>query len=322
MLNSGLYVPKQKIITASAGLTPTVNARVRNFLANALALPFPPSSTDPRILLSDWSHFQGDVDIGKHLAYGPPKFRGAIIRSGQGKNSSYDDFQFQANVQKCEANNFPWMDYHVYIPAQDAEAQVVHLMNLLENLKGPLPKWIWWDVEVHNNMSKRHISNGTIYCVERTKQLSGIETGVYSARWFTSGYMELQDWFSEIIWWIAQWLYPDQPGEHPWPTVFPDTVDISQVMIHQTTSRGDGKLLGVQSTHLDLDRWMWGEERFNEIMGITPPQPPQNGDVWKQIELLWMAIEELKNGSSFDRARLEHLIQWAKTLQIAYIEAN
>lgn len=316
-----LFSPKQKVLTADAGLPPSLNTMVRSLYASALLLPFPPSSDDPRFLLSDWSHFQGDVDIGKHLAYGPPKFKGVVIRSGQGKNASYDDTQFRASVQKCEANNFPWMLYHVYIPAQNADEQIDHLMYLLDGLKGPLPKWIWWDVQVHNNKSKRHISNGTIRCVERTKQLSLIETGVYSARWFTSGYMELQDWFSEIIWWIAQWLYPDQPGEHPWPTVFPETVDISQVMIHQTTSRGDGKLLGVKSTHLDLDRWMWSEERFNEIMGTIAPPPPPNGDVWKQIELLWAAIDEMKNGASFDRARVEHLSQWAKALQINYIEA-
>ena len=312
-----LFIPEQKIYTADAGLPPTLNTLVRNLYATALLMPFPPSSTDPRILLSDWSHFQGDIDIGKHLAYGPPKFRGAIIRSGQGKNASYDDLQFRASVQKCEANNFPWMDYHVYIPIQDAEAQVVHLMNLLDNLKGPLPKWIWWDVQVHNNQSKRHISNGTIYCVERTKQLSGIDTGVYTGQWFTNGYMETQDWFSEIIWWIAQWLYPDQRKEHPWPTAFPKTVNISQVMMHQTTSWGDGKLCGVGSTRLDLDRWMWTEQKFNEIMGTVPPLP--NGDIWKQIELLWAAIEKLKTGASLDRAQLEQLIQWAK--QLSYVEA-
>ncbi len=308
-----LFSPKQKILTADAGLPPSVNTTIRNLYALALLMPFPPSSTDPRILLSDWSHFQGDVDIGKHLAYGPPKFQGTIIRSGQGKNASYDDTQFRASVQKCEANGFPWMGYHVLIPLQNTDEQIDHVCYLYDGLE---PRWIWWDVQVHNNQTKRHISNATIRAVERTKVLTSIETGVYSAQWFTKGFMEIQDWFSEIIWWIAQWLWPDQRKEHPWPTALPETVDISQVMIQQTTSWGDGRLVGMESQRLDLNRWMWTKQQFNEIMGtIIPPPLPDD-----HIEL-WEAIRRLGDNATIDRAQLEHLIQWAKVLQIAYIEA-
>lgn len=271
-----------KIFTADAGLPRDFKSNLRNLFAFA-ATPFPPSPTDPRILMSDWSHFQGDIDIGKHIAYGPPKFRGAIIRSGQGQYSSYDDTKFKQNVQMCEANDFPWMLYHVTLPIQSADSQVNHLYEILNDLKGPLPKWIWWDVQVSNNQTKKHVSDVVIDSILLTNQIIGIDNGVYSARWFTSGYMETQDWFSEIEWWIAQWLWPDQQDECPWPTVLPDLVDISQVMIHQTTSYADGKLVGIGSTRLDLDRWMWTEEQFNEIMGEESPPPP-NGDLKEQVE--------------------------------------
>lgn len=67
---------KEETYVADAGSLPGLGNRIRGLVAEATAAPFPPSSTDPRILMSDWSHFQGEIDIGAHLAYGPPQFRG------------------------------------------------------------------------------------------------------------------------------------------------------------------------------------------------------------------------------------------------------
>jgi hypothetical protein len=294
--------------TADAGLPPTLGNNLRRLLIEPFAAPFPPSTTDPRILMSDWSHFQGDNDIGKHLAYGPPKFRGVVIRSGQGKNSSYDDTKFIANVQMCEANNFPWMCYHVLIPTQTADAQVNHLSEIINRLGGVLPKWIWWDVQLHANQSKKHISDLNIDSILLTKQLIMPEVGTYSARWFTEGYMETQDWFSEEIWWIAQWYAADVRQEHPWPTALPDLVDISQVMIHQTTSHGDGKLVGIGSERIDLDRWMWTEEQFNEIMGLE--EEPPNGDLKKQVEKNTQDIKQLTWEGAENKERIDIIEEW------------
>jgi GH25 family lysozyme M1 (1,4-beta-N-acetylmuramidase) len=293
-----------QIIAANAGLPRNLRTRFFNAVATATYEPFPPTSTDTRILMSDWSHFQGDVDIGKHLAYGPPKFKGVVIRSGQGRLTSYDDTRFIRNVQMCEANNFPWMLYHVLLPVQNAVDQANHLYEIVNRLGGAVPKWIWWDVEVHNNQTKKRVSDVTIDAIRLTEQLFGIGTGVYSARWFTSGYMETQDWFSEIVWWIAQWLHASEQKEHPWPTALPNNVGISQVMIHQTTSHADGRLVGVESERIDLDRWMWSIEKFNEIMGeeVTPP----NDDLEYRIETNEKDIEKLK-------LQFEYLNAWVES---------
>lgn len=291
---------KEEDYVAGAGSLPGLGNRIRELVAEATASPFPPSSTDPRILMSDWSHFQGEIDIGTHLAYGPPRFRGVVIRSGQGLSSSLDDARFIPNVQICEANNFPWMCYHVLLPNQDVPQQVAHLKGLIDQLGGPLPKWIWWDVELHNDQSKKRVSDATIEAVTRTKEEMGVEVGVYSAKWFTDGFMETQDWFSEIVWWIAQWMWPDQQAEHPWPTALPATVDISQVMIHQTTSHGDGRLVGMGSSRVDFDRWMWTEQRFKEIMGVDEPPPPPPSELEKQVK----ANTEM----------IAKLVEWAKNL--------
>ncbi len=300
-----------KIYTADAGLPPTVRNRLRSLLIEPFAAPFPPSSTDPRILMSDWSFYQGNIDIGKHIAYGPPKFRGSIIRSGQGKNASYDDPKFIPNVQMCEANNFPWMLYHVLIPTQTADAQVNHLYEIINRLGGIVPKWIWWDVQLHGNQTKKHISDLTIDSILLTKQIIDIETGTYSARWFSEGYMETQDWFSEIIWWIAQWYPADMRQEHPWPTALPDLVDIIQVMIHQTTSYGDGKLCGIGSTRLDLDRWMWPEEQFNDIMELD--EEPPNGDLENRVERNEQDIAELKSEVEYLREKQVVVDEWIES---------
>jgi len=199
------------------------------------------------------------------------------------------DTKFNQNIPMYEANDFPWMAYHVLFPDQNVGAQYSHMMRIIEALNGPMPKWVWWDVQRQNGRTKRQVSEATIKAVEFTKPY--FLSGVYSARWFTSGYMETQDWFGDIDWWIAQWLWPDQQAECPWPTILPATVSIDQVMIHQTTSYGDGKLLGVGSTRLDLDRWMWTEEKFNEIMGT---EVPPNGDLEDQVSANRHAITELR----------------------------
>lgn len=268
---------------ANAGLPRIRGAVVRSLAAAILLKPFPPSTTDRRILLSDWGEAQGNVDIGKHLAYGPPKFRAVILRSGQGHSKIYDDIKFNQNVQICEANDFPWMVYHVLLPNQDVPRQVGHLSNLLR-VAGGTCRYAWWDVQLKNGQTKRRISDATIAALVRTPGETGIDAGVYSAQWFTDGFMETQDWFSDIIWWIAQWLWPNQKKEHPWPTALPKNVDISQVMMQQTTSWGDGKLSGMGSKRLDLDRWMWTEQKLNEIMGTEPPPPTH--DHSKEIAMI------------------------------------
>jgi hypothetical protein len=165
------------------------------------------------------------------------------------------------------------MVYHVLVPDQNTDQQVDRLLHILDS--HPPPRYIWWDVQLKRGQTKRHISNATIHAVTRTKRETGIGAGVYSAKWFTDGYMETQDWFQDIDWWLAQWL--SAQAEHPGPNALPATVTIDQVMIHQTTSKGDGLLVGMQSKQLDLDRWMWGVARFAEIMGPidTDPDPTE-----------------------------------------------
>ncbi len=302
-----------RIVTAGAGRPPGIKSSLLDLVARAAHAPFPPTATDPRILLSDWSMYQGEVDIGKHLAYAPPKFKGVVIRSGQGQYSSYDDSKFQQNVQMCEANDFPWMLYHVSLPNQNAEPQVNHLYEILNRLKGPTPKWIWWDVEVSNGMSKKRVSDVTINSLLLTKQIIDINTGVYSAQWYSDGYMETQDRVSSNTRWIAQWITPTKQKEPPWPTALPETVDLKQVMIHQTTSYGDGKLCGVGSTRLDLDRWMWTEEQFNDIMELDEEPPIPNGDIENRIERNEQDIAELKSEVEYLREKQVIVDEWIES---------
>ncbi len=265
-----------RIVTADAGRPP--RNRIAALLADALASPFPPSKTDTRLLGSDWSHFNGLVDIGKHIAYNDGQFRFVVVRSGQGYFSSYDDVEYKNNAFKCDSNEFPWMQYHVLLPNQDVTRQVDHLYDLVNSLAGIVPAWIWWDVELVNEQSPKRISDATIEAMLQTKQKLGIEVGTYTGEWFSNCCMETQDWFSEIVWWLATWR---QNMEHPGPPGMPETATIDQCMIHQTTSWGDGHLVGMESPRLDLNRWMWSEEKLDEIFGIEP-QPP-NGDLEQQV---------------------------------------
>ena len=50
--------------------------------------------------------------------------------------------------------------------------------------------------------------------------------------------------------------------------------------------------MGMGSSRVDLDRWMWTEERFNEIMGVDAPPPPPS-DLEKQVKANTEAIAKL-----------------------------
>jgi hypothetical protein len=60
--------------------------------------------------------------------------------------------------------------------------------------------------------------------------------------------------------------------------------------MHQTTSNGDGVLLGngfdTTLKRIDLNRWMGTREEFNELMGIEQPEPPPTHDHEQLLALI------------------------------------
>jgi lysozyme len=290
-------------IAASAERPAGFVDRLRNLVA-AIEQPFPPSTNDPRILGADVSHFNGLMDFDNFAGYDSPKFEFIIIRSGQSSNSNWDDSQFLRNWQVAKSVGLPRMVYHALFPAQQVEPQVAHFMSLMDKAgdfgEGP----IWLDVELHQNQSKRRVSDATQEWLQGVTQRSGHRAGVYTGKWFTDQFMQFQDWWPETDWWLATYFWPNQQAEHPGPPGLPQGVPLKACKFHQTTSFGDGKLVGAQSARIDLNRWVGSREAFNAYLGIDPPPPPQD-DLEARVAANARAIVELRD-------TVEKLVEWAE----------
>jgi GH25 family lysozyme M1 (1,4-beta-N-acetylmuramidase) len=294
---------QDRSVSADVDKPLTLSDRIGSFLASTL--PFPPSTTDPRILGADISHFNGLMDFGEFTAYGPPRFEFVIIRSGQSNNSNWDDKQFLRNWQQAKSFGLPRSVYHVLFPSLEVEPQARHFLSLMEAAgdlgEGPF----WLDVELHQNQSKKRISDATFEWLQWVTNETDHRAGIYSGQWFTDQYMEPQDWWSETDWWLATYIWPGQEKEHPGPPGLPKDVPLNACKIHQTTSYGDGQLVGAESYRIDLNRWMGTRVEFIEYFGIDEPPPPPPSDLEARVAANEQAIAEL-------RQTLQKLVEWAK----------
>jgi GH25 family lysozyme M1 (1,4-beta-N-acetylmuramidase) len=289
--------------TADAGKPAGLLNQIRSALASNP--PFPPTPTDPRILGADISQFNGLMDFGSFTSYGPPPFEFVIIRTGQSSSPNWDDTEFLRNWVQAKEFNLPRSVYHVLFPALDVEPQAKHFLSLMQNAgdfgEGPF----WLDVELHQNQSKQRISEATQEWLEFVTKESGHRAGVYSGQWFTNQYMQPQDWWSEIDWWLATYIWPNQKKEHPGPPGLPVGVPLDACKIHQTTSFGDGQLVGAESERIDLNRWMGTRVEFNEYFGIDEPPPPPPPDLEARVAANEANIAELRRNQ-------QKLVEWAK----------
>lgn len=277
-------------IFANAGFPPNLVNQLRRWVS-AFASPFPPSTTDSRILGVDISQFNGVMNFEKLAAYKPPKIEFILVRSGQSSSAGFDDTQFLRNWQKAKSFNIPRSTYYVLYPSVDVEPQVTHFLSLMEEAgdlgEGPF----WLDVELHQGQSKKRVTDATFEWLTLVTERTGHRAGIYTGKWFTDQFMEPRDWWPETDWWLATWL---QSREHPGPPRLPQTVPLSACKIHQTTSFGDGKLVGAESAQIDFNRWMGTHEEFIAYFNVEEPPPPAPpADLEKRVAANEAAIADL-----------------------------
>ena len=306
-----------KIVGMSANIPRGRINSLRYPLVNALASTFPPSVTDPRIFIDDQSHWNGSWNINTALDYKNPKLSASMLRTGQGKFSSYDDTRFIEYAQLCIARKHPWEAYHVLVPQQNPIDQVGHLVEIINRLGGVLPSMLTWDIELVNEQSPKTISDRTIIVIEETEKELAIPVDWYSATWYigrelNSGYMEKQDWMYDesIPYHHAQWLSDrEHDGSNLW---LPYGFEKKQINKQQTTSNGDGYLFGFSSPRLDFNRWMGSEDKFNDIFGIDEPPIP-NGDLENRVERNEQDIAELKSENEYLREKQVVVDEWIES---------
>lgn len=283
---------KEYIAHAQAGLEPRPHILgIFDVIKAAIASPYAPTTTDPRLFLLDLSQYN-IVDMAAIAAFANPEVKAVIIRIGG--SASVRDTKFQLFWNLARELKMRRSIYTYNWPGWSVDAHIRNFMETVEDWtpgdlgEGP----VWLDVECHADKTRKQISDNTIGVMNGLVRETGKVVGWYSADWFLNGYMELQDWMKDKWAWWAQWLL-NQPTEHPGPVLHNPFIPGDKVIIHQTGSNGDAKLFG-GTGRVDTDRWTGTEELFYKLFGGEPPAPPPpSGDLEAQVQKNTEGIEEL-----------------------------
>ena len=256
-------------VRAQAGLPPPRNifSRVFRALATQSYLPNP---DDERYFALDISEYES-LSIATVAAHMNPIVRAVIVRICGSR--SVKDEKFPQHWAAVREYGIPHDLYMYNWPGWTVDSHISNFMDSVERYAdGDLGNIIWVDAECHADKSKREVSNHTWGCVQALERETGKRVGVYSGLWFINGYMEIQDWMSEVPWWMAQWL-SGQGGEHPGPPQTIDAIPRENIYWHQTGSRCDESIFGGVD-YVDTDRWCLSEEKYEQIyLGIQEELP-------------------------------------------------
>ncbi len=273
---------REPIVHAKAGRTP--RSTILSLLEDVrirIASPYAPTPTsiDSRLFVLDLSQYE-DVAMAAIKAFLDPRVQALIIRIGG--SASVRDKKFELFWNLAREFKIPRSIYTYNWPGWTVDQ---HIRNFMESVElwtpGDLGEGpIWLDAECHAGKSKKEVSNHTNGYRQELVRETGKIVGVYTGEWFINQFMEVQDWFEEILAWLAAWLV-NQPREHPGPVGHP-AIPYANVMLHQTGSNCDARLFN-GSSRVDTDRWQAPVEKFYELYGAEPPTPPQPGGLEEQV---------------------------------------
>jgi GH25 family lysozyme M1 (1,4-beta-N-acetylmuramidase) len=231
-----------------------------------MPVPFPPDKDDFRPLGVDISRYNSNVDFEKMAEFRDPPIEYIMIRSGQGRLGNYDDLDssFYYNWEHA-SEYFPRMAYHVLYPSEYVPDQVANVNRIFKSIdydfgEGPL----WIDFELHHNMNPVSLTNACKQFYDALIAEFDIRVGIYSGNWFLKARCQPQAWWAEVDWWMAHYWTSE---EHDGPPDKPDIIPLNKIKFHQTTSWGDGMLLGAPVLpygRIDLNRYM-GENLYEYL---------------------------------------------------------
>ncbi len=218
-----------------------------------------PRTDDARPFGIDLSRFN-PVDWCTVNNFAAPPVTFCMIRWGQAHKGAYDDIDRRFFYNWANAKEFigwPIMGYHVIYPGSPIPPQVENVKRigqLVGNDWGRPPFWI--DLELHHNQTGAAIIDKTYDMLLRLQDLTGIQVGIYTGKWFIDKYrLPVRPWWAEIPWWLAQ--YGAGNNEPPLGTALaiPNGIPVERALFHQTTSNLEGCLFGAPlGTRVDGNR--------------------------------------------------------------------
>ena len=260
-----------------------------------LAPAYSPTVADQRPLFLDISQYD-DIDLDVVANFNSPKIWGVFVRIGGSaavkdtKFSTYWPWAKRAGLLR-QIYTYNWPGWAVSLHIQNF---MLCVEDWCEGDLGDGPIII--DAECHADKTRKQVSDHTIGYAQALIAETGKSVEIYSGDWFIRGYMEFQDWMKTYKWWLATWMYPDQPFEHPGPPTVTQGIPKENVKWHQTGSNCRADIFGgTTSDRIDTDRWNLSLQSFYDEYGIQQPQPP-NGDLETRVE----ALENWARGLAFN----------------------
>jgi len=234
-----------------------------------------PNAEDEKRFGLDISQFQGMSDFDKMKSVTTPKAVDFVgIRYGI--SWGYVDNKWTYNWTEAKRVGIPRMAYHVVYPGEDVKRQMNHFLDAFSKGLGEGAPVL--DVELHHNFSKARVTETVQECFEYLKIKVGRTPIIYSRPSFVSGYMlSNQSWYNDAYWWMAMYTYLGKEHDGTGLLTSCNKVGIlsSRVIIHQTSSRGQGSYYGAESADLDYNRWLGSEELYQKMFNQpnTEPEP-------------------------------------------------
>lgn len=209
-------------------------------------------------------------------ASNPPQFIG--IRSGLG--ATFKDPQFAYNWAKAGEKSLPRIVYHVLEFGSDCKQQAEMFFARIKAHGLTQYDRLCLDLEVARSFDRNAITLGSLKAINRLAELTCRFPLIYSRASWINEHL-IVSMLPKLDYWLAQYKYA-----LPWPlftTEFdsskmavPKGVEKSQIKIHQTGDKGEGKKYGMQSHYLDYDRFLGTQTQLLEWFGMsehTEPEP-------------------------------------------------
>ena len=213
-------------------------------------------ATQEKPLGVDVSRYQGVIDWGKLSTMAQWVYMRCGISWG------YEDTFFKGNALFAEKYGVPWGAYHVIYSGQGAQRQADNILRIMGGNFGNLPLAL--DMEVALNQAPNVITNEILQVAQIIEKESGKKPILYSRANWIDAWTLTGSWRNEFDWWLAQYL--SSGVEHAGPPNLPKGVTRDRCIIHQTSDRGNGKLYGVQSASIDLNRWQLSQSALSAFL--------------------------------------------------------
>lgn len=198
----------------------------------------------------------------------------AIIRAGYGND--YFDPRMGEYIKGCEEYNIPYALYWFVKAGKnpDLHAQNFHAVWKLK----PGKIYPVFDLEDSGGLGKSAFDSWLRKMYDKFMRLSGLpfdKVMTYTSAGFLDRALGQNGWLKLTWLWVAHWTTAPSP-------IIPKEWSIpgKTYQFWQWSATGYGKLYGVSSRYVDLDRYNGTREQFNAEFGVTepPPPPPPPGD--------------------------------------------